>query len=351
MIDKNFCMSRFLAFRFIENEEDNFFPGLTHTVWHRPPDTDLIAVDSAEEVGRAARAEIEKFYVKGRTAVFLSGGIDSAILASFLPKGTKTYTFRCVAEGAVNETERAAAYARAYGLDHEVIDMNWSDFEELTPELLKFDGVPFHSIEVQLLKAARHAKAAGFDHLVLGDGADTVFGGLDGFLSADRTLEEFYMRFAYVKPESVLREPVDVRDVYRRFLKADGCVNAEAYVHDVFAIESTCSYMHAFGLAGIATCAPYCTMRLARPLDMARIRRGASKYLLRELFAKRYPNFPLPDKIPMPRATEQWFADWQGPQRPEFLPGCQMGMSGDQKWLVWCLEKFLNAYDEDSLGR
>jgi len=349
MIDKNFCMSRFLAFRFIENETDNFFPDLRHTVWKRPANPDLVAVDSAEEVERAARAEIERYYVKGRTAIFLSGGIDSAILASLLPAGTKAYTFHCVAEGAINETEQAAKYAKTCGLDHEVIDMNWSDFEELTPELLKYDGVPFHSIEVQLLKAARVAKAAGYDRLILGDGADTVFGGLDGFLSQDRTLEEFRDRFAYVKPELALREPVDVREVYRRYLREDGTVDAPAYVHNVFAIESTCSYMHAFGLAGIDTCAPYCAMRLARPLDIARIRRGESKYLLRELFAKRYPGMAIPVKIPMPRATTQWFADWEGPKRPEFISGCQAKMTGDQKWLVWCLEQFLNAYDNGDL--
>lgn len=350
MIDKNFCMSRFLAFRFIEDEADNFFPGLTHTVWRRPPDGALAAVDSVEEVERAARAEIERFYVEGRTAVFLSGGIDSAILASLLPKGTKAYTFRCVAEGAVDETARAAAYARAYGLDHEIVDMTWADFEALTPELLKADGVPFHSIEVQLLKAARHAKAAGFDRLVLGDGADTLFGGLDGFLSADRTLEAFYDRFAYVKPERALRKPVDVRDVYRRFLTSAGFVDAEAYVHDVFAVESTCSYMHAFALAGVSTCAPYCAMRLVRPLDLARIRRGEPKYLLRELFAKRFPGVPVPAKIPLPRATAQWFANWEGPRRAEFVPGCHVGMSGDQKWLVWCLEQFLDAYERGLLA-
>lgn len=349
MIDKNFCMSHFLAFRFIENEEDNFFPGLTHTVWHRPPDTNLIAVDSAEEVERAARNEIEKFYMKGRTAVFLSGGIDSAILASFLPRGTKAYTFRCVAEGAINETERAAAYAGAYGLDHEVIDMNWSDFEELTPELLKFDGVPFHSIEVQLLKAARHAKMAGFDHLVLGESADGVFGGLSGLLSRDWDLEGLKARYSFVMPSRALRNPVDVSGVYRRYLRPNGVIDMEAFLRGVFCIESASSYLHAFCLAGVEACMPYGHMRLARPLDLNRVRCGESKYFLRELFAKRYPNLPLPEKIPMPRATTQWFAHWQGPCRPEFIPNCQVGMSGDQKWLVWCLEKFLSAYENGEL--
>lgn len=349
MVDKNLCMSRFLSFRFIQEENLDFFPGLTHSVWKRPDDSMSSPVDGAGDVDKVIRESINGFFVPGKTAVFLSGGIDSAILASYLPEGAKAYTFKCVAEGAISETEQAARYASVYGLDHEIIEMHWSDFEELTPELLKMDGVPFHSIEVQLLKAARHAKAAGFERLILGDGADTLFGGLDGFLSKDRTLEEFRERFAYVKPEKALKNPVDVSDVYRRFLRPDGTIDAESYVRDVFAIESTCSYMHAFSSTGLEILAPYCRMRLTRPLDIGRIRNGEPKYILRELFMSRYPGMAVPRKLPLPRATDQWFAEWSGPARDEFIPGCQIGMTGDQKWLVWCLEKFLDAYDKGEL--
>ena len=349
MIDKNLCMSRFLSFRFVQEEDLDFFPGLKHEVWKRPDDSLLHPVGGADDVDKAIRNLADRFFEPGKTAVFLSGGIDSAILASYLPEGTKAYTFKCVADGAVSEVEQAAKYAAAYGLDHEIIEMHWSDFETLTPELLKMDGVPFHSIEVQLLKAARHAKAAGYGKLILGDGADTLFGGLDGFLSKDRTLEEFRDRFAYVKPEKALVNPVDVTDVYRRFLRDDGTIDAESYVRNVFAVESTCSYMHAFASTGLQILAPYCQMRLTGPLDIARIRGGEPKYILRELFSRRYPSIPVPKKIPLPRATDQWLADWKGPTRPEFLPGCQTDMTGDQKWLVWCLEKFLDAYENGEL--
>ncbi len=350
MIDKDLCMSRFLAFRYIEEEDLNFFPGLSHSVWKRPADSDLHVVESADDIERAIRKELDAFFVPGRTAICLSGGIDSAILASYLPRGTKAYTFRCVADGAVNETEQAARYATAYGLDHEVIDMHWEDFEKLTPELLRHDGVPFHSIEVQLLKAARHAKAEGFDHLILGESADGVFGGLDGLLSRDWSIEELMNRYSFVRPELALKNPVSVRDVFARYNGADGIMDIEAFIHGVFCIESSCSYLHAFELAGIHALMPYGRMRMAAPLDIARVRRGESKYLLRELFARRYHDMPVPKKIPMPRATAQWFASWRGPTRPEFIPECQRNMTGDQKWLVWCLERFLNAYENGELS-
>ena len=47
----------------------------------------------------------------------------------------------------------------------------------------------------------------------------------------------------------------------------------------------------------------------------------------------------------MPRPTNEWFKNWSGPIRSEFYPHCTDTMSGDQKWLVWALEKFLNMYE------
>ena len=47
----------------------------------------------------------------------------------------------------------------------------------------------------------------------------------------------------------------------------------------------------------------------------------------------------------MPRAVDQWLDDWSGPEREEFLPNCVYNMSGDQKWLLWALESFLNLLE------
>lgn len=84
---------------------------------------------------------------------------------------------------------------------------------------------------------------------------------------------------------------------------------------------------------------------LGTDLDINRIRRGENKYLIREIFRKLYPEFELPNKLPMPRATDQWLEGWKGPTRTEFIKHCTDNMSGDQKWLVWTLEKYLNMID------
>lgn len=344
MINKNLCMSHYLAFRFIKDENINFYDGLTHTVY-QPLDEEVVtSVYNTDDMDKIIREKIEEFYIPGKTAIFLSGGMDSAILASYLPKGTKAYTFQCVAEGAINETERAQKYAELLGLDHEIIEMKWSDFEELTPEILKADGVPFHSIEVQLLKAARHAKSQGIERIIIGDAADYVFGGMDRILSKDWSFEEFYNRFNYINPENVLKEAQSVRDVYEPYRLGENGIDFLKMLRDVMDIESDTSYMHAFKNAGIEYLDPYSYMKMGLPLDLNRIRNGESKYMVRELFAMRYPDIPVPNKIPMPRATNQWLKDYEV-TRPEFIPNCTENMTGDQKWLCWCLEQFLNMHE------
>jgi len=49
----------------------------------------------------------------------------------------------------------------------------------------------------------------------------------------------------------------------------------------------------------------------------------------------------------MPRPMDEWFENWEGPKRPEFWPNCHVNMTGDQKYYIWILEKFLEAQDNN----
>lgn len=348
MIDKNYCMSHYLAFRFIKDENINFFDGLKHKIYKGHSSKDILRVSSVEDMDKIIREKIDKFFVSEKTALLLSGGIDSAILASYLPKGAKAYTFKCIADGAIDETAQAKLYAEKYDLDHEIIEMYWSDFEELTPEILRADGVPFHSIEVQLLKAAKLAKTNGIEKFIIGNGADYVFGGMDKLLSKDWSFEEFSERYNSVNPQKVLENPVPVLDIYEAFRTKDNSIDILRFVKEIMIPESYTSYMHAFNLVGVDYLDPYSYMKMAEPLDLNRVRDGEPKYMVRELFALKYPELEIPEKIPMPRATNQWLKDYNT-TRPEFIEGCAYNMTGDQKWLCWCLEQFLNMHDKGEL--
>ena len=74
MIDKNFCISSYLAFRYIEDENMNFYNGLSHTNFKPVPRTERIGVNSAEEIDFAIRKQLE-LYKNIKKGVMLSGGI------------------------------------------------------------------------------------------------------------------------------------------------------------------------------------------------------------------------------------------------------------------------------------
>lgn len=79
---------------------------------------------------------------------------------------------------------------------------------------------------------------------------------------------------------------------------------------------------------------------------MYRVRHGEPKYLIRELMHKKYPNIPVPNKVPMPRPVDEYFKNWKGPMRPEFRHDLDMSkFTGNQKWQMFCLERFLNNHE------
>ncbi len=82
---------------------------------------------------------------------------------------------------------------------------------------------------------------------------------------------------------------------------------------------------------------------MADKLDLYRVRHGEPKYLIRQLMAQKYPEIPVPNKVPMPRPVDEYFNNWEGPKRPEFKKGLDMRkFTGNQKWQMYCLERFLD---------
>lgn len=341
MTDVNLAASSFLMYRTIVQENLSFSDRLQPRFFLPP--SSRIPVRTIGDIDRAIRAVLNKTEGKP-VAVALSGGIDSAIIAKYLPKGSLAYTFRCVAPGAIDETQRAREHAESCGLQHKVIDMTWQDYLAFAPVLMERKGMPIHSIEPQIYKAALTAKADGAEHLIFGESADEIFGGMDKLLSKDWTFDEFVNRYAYVMPESVLKNGVRLLSPFEKYRKGGG-IDVYGFLTDYFYRESNGSYNNACAAAGIGYVAPYVHMVLDTPLDLARIRAGEPKYLLQELYRKLYGVSGVPGKVPMPRAVAQWLQDWGGPERREFLPNCVDGLTGDQKWMVFILEVFLNQLD------
>ncbi len=341
-IDKGYCMSSFLLYRRVYNPQKAFVEGkLPRTVpenWEKKPIKNSIELEShiSEYMKNAT--------IDGKTVLALSGGIDSAILAKYMPKGSTVITFWCTAEDkpTVSEVERASAYAKECGLKHEVLEVTWDDMVNYAPILMKHKNAPIHSIEVQIYKAGLYAKKHGFEKIIFGETADVNYGGLSNILSRDWKVGEFIERYAYLKPWYVLANPkVDFSGVLP-YINDDGYVDVHRYLAGFDIIESINSYINACDTAGVKFLSPYANTFLDTKLDLSRIRKGENKYIIREIFNRLYEGFKAPDKIPMPRATDQWLENWKGPTRSEFIPNCVNGLTGDQKWLLWTLETFLN---------
>ena len=118
------------------------------------------------------------------------------------------------------------------------------------------------------------------------------------------------------------------------------------FMDNVSSIESSSSYKNAFSVAGMPYYVPYARLVMADKLDLYRICHGEPKYLIRELMAKKYPEIPVPNKVPMPRLVDYYFADWDGPRRHEFKKDINMDeFTGNQKWQMWCFERFLDMHE------
>ncbi len=182
--------------------------------------------------------------------------------------------------------------------------------------------------------------------MIIGDAADYVFGGMDGLHAKDWMFDEFIERYTYLKPEEVLVNPISMISAFEKYRQGSR-IDFISLMHEYTDIESYASYENAFKAGEMPFLDPYEVLKMAEPLDLIRIRNGESKYMIRALFKMKYPDIPVPDKNPMPRPVDAYFQTWEGPKRPEFRKDIDMNkLTGNQKWQVYCLERFLQMNEE-----
>ena len=346
MINKKYCMSSYLAFRYIEKDNIDFYEGLSHSNIVPIPDEKKTLVKTEDEIGYEIKKCLDKYKDK-KLGILLSGGMDSAICASYM-EGCDAYTFRFInGDFQREELERAKYYADYYGLNLHYVDIDWNTVEIYVDQVMKAKGSPVHSIEPQILQAALQAKKDGIEMMVVGESSDLVFGGMDQLLSKDWTFKEFMDRYIFTNPEDVLVDPEDMSYLFERY-RQDDKINFMKFMDDVFSVESSSSYLNAFSVSDMPYVDPYARLKMAEKLDLYRIRHGEPKYLIRQLMAKRYPEILVPDKVPMPRPVDSYFEKWEGPKRYEFKKNLDMKrFNGNQKWQMYCLERFLNIYEPE----
>lgn len=218
------------------------------------------------------------------------------------------------------------------------------DYKKYTPLVMRYKFAPVHSIEPQIYKAAELSKNDGVQLMIVGESADLIFGGMDKLIAPEWTFETFVKRYTFLDPNLVLTHPVDAQtELFEKFRWGGDCIDILRFMNEVFAVESSSSYLNAFGAAWMPYYDPYAKLVMADPLDMGRVRNGEPKYLVRGLYAIKYPELQIPIKIPMPRPVDTVFKEWNGPERTEFRRDIPMNiLTGNQKWQLWCAEYFFN---------
>lgn len=119
------------------------------------------------------------------------------------------------------------------------------------------------------------------------------------FHSKDWTFDEFYHRYIYVNLFEFLKDPVSLENIFERYRRGN-FIDFVEILDKLATQESYGSYENAFKTAELYYFDPYEKLKMADPLDLERIRKGESKYLIRELFKTRYPDFPIPEKYQCP---------------------------------------------------
>lgn len=344
MVNKDYCLSSYCAFRYIWKDGVDFAEGFQHKNYCPIEDKYRIPVRTPNDIDREIQKQFDELYAKyDSIGILLSGGMDSANLAAYLKPGSHAYTFNSISGVFDADVKRAKTYCMKYKLNHHLIDITMNDYLAYTPVVMRCKFAPVHSIEPQIYKAAEMAKKDGVQLMIVGESADLIFGGMDKLISPVWTYEEFIKRYIFLDPNLVLRNPIDQTELFEKYRIGVNGINVLKFMDEVFSIESSSSYMNAFGAAWMPYYDPYARLVMSEPLDMNRVRNGEPKYLVRGLYSIKYPELEIPFKIPMPRPVDSIFKFWTGPTRSEFRDDIPMDkLTGNQKWQLWCAESFLN---------
>lgn len=341
------CISSYLTFRYVVEEGREWKPGIAAT-FPKVSRTKKTSVFNSKDILDYLTETLGRLSNK-TTGLLLSGGIDSAILAALLAEGTRFYTIRFKAPGAIDESAAAEIYARTLGSDIIIVDVTWSDYLEHIDLLVKNKKSPLHPIEPALYTAGLQAYKDGVETLLVGNGADTIFGGMDKLLLKDWTLDEFTKRYTFIEPDIAVDNPVSMKYIYEVYLDSNGIIDVQSFLQNLHGTGIIQAFDNAIHASGCDLIAPYEDLVLRTPLNLKRIREGDPKYLLRELFEILYPGMDVPKKAPFPRPMEQWMSNWTGPKRNEFIDELEITQfTGEQKWMLFCLERFMEVYNSAS---
>ena len=272
--------------------------------------------DPATQVGLTLQRAVERQAIGDvPVGLFLSGGLDSGLLAAYLRR-SQSGPIRSVAvgfeglPGAVDETDLASLTAQHLGLEHQTLRIGKPQLEAAFDGFLEaIDQPSIDGFNSYLVAAA--ASAGGMRVAFSGLGADELFGGYGHMVGLDRhrLLRVRQIRASGLAPwrRRQLREgrgrllEADLRAITtgapgwthppggKVTLRAASLLELRGYLHDTLLRDGDAVTMH----HGLELRVPFLDPELAAlalALDETQHREGGSKGLLRQVAAPLLPD-------------------------------------------------------------
>lgn len=151
---------------------------------HELPRLERTVVSSEPLDQDLAHAVADRLVADRPVGLFLSGGIDSGLIASYVGRGTmldghiEAFTARFA--GGEDEAESARRTAATYGIPLTPVDLGPEVFDDLGP-LTRFAGEPLGDASVLTLHGLARAARRRVVVALTGDGADEWFHGYDRY--------------------------------------------------------------------------------------------------------------------------------------------------------------------------
>lgn len=276
------------------------------------PDGGPETIDEADALARldAALEESVRLHLRSEVGygLFLSGGIDSAVLLAMMSRvggAVRSFTARFAAEGAADESAQAEAVARAVGADHETLTIDRDTVWRHLPEIVACmdDPVADYAI-IPTWLLARHAARRGVKVVLSGEGGDEIFAGYGRYR---RAMRPWWMGGRPMRAQGRF-EGLDVlrvragtwRDQMRasvtaaatsgrtRLAAAQAADMADWLPHDLLLKLDRCLMAH-----GIEGRTPFLDPGIARAAfrlpDALKVQDGRGKYILRRWLAENLP--------------------------------------------------------------
>jgi asparagine synthase (glutamine-hydrolysing) len=142
-----------------------------------------------ESVGRRMMSDVP-------FGVFLSGGLDSstnvALMAELSSEPVRTYSTAPRGHARYDELEYARVVARYYGTDHHEVLVDEPSMREFVPDLVFHQDEPLSDwTAIPQHFVSRLARETGTIVVQLGEGADEIFHGYDGYADHRRVVVPF----------------------------------------------------------------------------------------------------------------------------------------------------------------